>query len=55
VLVFRFGVSHPPLDVGDAFECPAFVSHDGMVGKARAETLSVASVFGREVGGQQIG
>jgi len=51
---YFFLASHPLLDGGDAFDGPAFISYDGMIGKARAEAVRVAFVFGREIVGQEI-
>jgi DNA-binding HxlR family transcriptional regulator len=43
------------LNAGDAFDGPAFVSDNRIIGKVRAETLRVVSVLGSEIAGQKMG
>jgi hypothetical protein len=49
VLVFLLGLSLPSLDRVHAFECVAFVSHDGVFGKALDHGLRITPIVGSDI------
>jgi len=50
VPVFLLGLCFPFLDGGQAFDSSAFVSHDGMIGKAPSHGFRIMPVLGGDIG-----
>ncbi len=46
MLVFLLGLCFPLLDGGQAFDSSAFVSHDGIIGKAPSQGFRIMPVLG---------
>jgi hypothetical protein len=53
VLVFPFGLILPLFDGGQTFDRLAFVSHDGIFGKALFQHLRITPILGGDVNGDR--
>ncbi len=49
MLVFLLGLSLPLLDGGQTFDRSAFVSHDGMFGKALGQGFCITAILGCDI------